>query len=88
MAYVARVLGPDGIQNCEVDWTTSPPTFTPAHRAADITLVPGFVDLHIHGAFGIDFMSASADDLLVGLAYIDVKQLTRNNIGMGIDGEK
>lgn len=23
-----------------------------------------------------------------GLAYIDVKQLTRNNIGMGIDGEK
>lgn len=27
-------------------------------------LVPGFVDIHIHGAFGIDFMSASTDDML------------------------
>ena len=27
-------------------------------------LVPGFVDIHIHGAFGIDFMSANSDELV------------------------
>lgn len=26
-------------------------------------LTPGFVDLHIHGAFGIDFMSATSEQL-------------------------
>ena len=30
---------------------------------AGLTLFPGFIDIHIHGAVGIDTMSASADDL-------------------------
>lgn len=29
----------------------------------DATLFPGFIDIHIHGAAGVDTMSASADDL-------------------------
>jgi N-acetylglucosamine-6-phosphate deacetylase len=28
-----------------------------------LTLVPGFIDLHIHGAVGVDTMTAGADDL-------------------------
>ena len=27
------------------------------------TLFPGFIDLHIHGAVGVEMMDASADDL-------------------------
>lgn len=39
------------------------------------TFIPGFVDIHIHGAFGIDFMSASKEEMvhladqLHGLGY-------------------
>jgi N-acetylglucosamine-6-phosphate deacetylase len=36
----------------------------PAEGRASRYLVPGFVDLHIHGAFGFDFMGASPDELL------------------------
>src|ERR1044071_7969534 len=28
------------------------------------TLFPGFIDIHIHGAVGVDTMEASADDLM------------------------
>lgn len=31
--------------------------------ASEWVIVPGFLDIHIHGAFGIDIMSASVDDL-------------------------
>jgi len=30
---------------------------------AGLTLFPGFIDLHIHGAVGVDIMDANADDL-------------------------
>ena len=37
--------------------------FERTNGRADHWLVPGFVDLHIHGAFGIDFMSASESEM-------------------------
>lgn len=36
---------------------------TPTNEIPQGFLVPGFVDIHIHGAYGIDFMSASKDEM-------------------------
>jgi N-acetylglucosamine-6-phosphate deacetylase len=64
MSYYAAALGPDGFGTYEVDWSGEP-VFTKVSRPPQALLVPGFVDIHIHGAYGIDFMSASQSDLLV-----------------------
>lgn len=63
MSGVYTMLGPEGFGSYEVDWQA--PTFTRVSRPPNGLLIPGFVDIHIHGAFGIDFMSASQSDLLV-----------------------
>ncbi|MFQ3588177.1 MAG: amidohydrolase family protein [Fimbriimonadaceae bacterium] len=65
MSYVADYLGPEGFGSYHVDWNTSPPTFTRVSRPPQVLLVPGFVDIHIHGAYGIDFMSASREEMRV-----------------------
>jgi N-acetylglucosamine-6-phosphate deacetylase len=64
MSYVASWLGNEGFGSYFVEWNAEGPTFERVHRPPEVLLVPGFVDVHIHGAFGIDFMSADQADLL------------------------
>ncbi len=72
----ARIIAPDRlIQQGSVlieadriarvfDAATSQPPATKSVIDLDgLTLFPGFIDLHIHGAVGVDTMAATADDL-------------------------
>ena len=65
MNRILETIGPDGFGNYEVAWDGATPSLTRVNRPAHGVLIPGFVDVHIHGAFGIDFMSASAKDMRV-----------------------
>jgi len=66
-------LGDQGFGTYDVDWATQ--SFRRVQGTADRLLVPGFVDIHIHGAFGVDFMTASEDEIrglcarLAGIGY-------------------
>lgn len=64
MMYCANMLGDEGYGAYEVVWDGGKPTFTRVSRPPDRLLVPGFVDIHFHGAYGTDFMSATSDDLV------------------------
>jgi N-acetylglucosamine-6-phosphate deacetylase len=60
MNGVFLALGSDGFGSYRIEdgfWHRTDETATQI-------LTPGFVDLHIHGAFGIDFMSASSAQML------------------------
>lgn len=63
MSRVLEAIGPEGFGNYEVRWRPSGPELTRVSKRAQGMFVPGFVDLHIHGGFGIDFMSASSEEL-------------------------
>lgn len=60
---IAECFGPEGFGNYKVQWGPDGPHYERVARAADGLLAPGFVDIHIHGAFGIDFMSAELGDM-------------------------
>ena len=64
MKPVYDLLGPEGYGAYEVTWKESGPKFKRVSKPPQGILTPGFVDLHIHGAFGIDFMSASLPQML------------------------
>ena len=61
MSKIVSYLGPEGFGAYEVDLTRR--TFQRVAGQAETLLVPGFVDIHTHGAFGIDFMSAEKADV-------------------------
>ena len=66
---VLTALGPLGFQKYDVDLKTM--AMEPSDRPVEGLLVPGFVDIHIHGAFGYDFMTGSAEDLLAMAAGLE-----------------
>lgn len=58
-----RCFGPEGFGTYQVDLTQGP-LFERVESSSDRLLVGGFVDLHFHGAYGLDFMTATQADLL------------------------
>jgi N-acetylglucosamine-6-phosphate deacetylase len=63
MTGVYDALGPQGFGAYEVDWESG--SWTRVSRPPQGLLIPGFVDIHIHGAFGIDFMSATSEEMVL-----------------------
>jgi N-acetylglucosamine-6-phosphate deacetylase len=64
MKRTVQALGPEGFGVYSADLAAFPPVLEPADGLADNILLPGFVDLHIHGGFGRDVMSGSTEELL------------------------
>ncbi|HWA83779.1 MAG TPA: amidohydrolase family protein [Fimbriimonadaceae bacterium] len=56
-------LGPEGFGVYEIDWSQPQPAFNRVNRPPKGLLIPGFVDIHIHGAYGIDFMTDPASEM-------------------------
>ena len=84
-----RVIGPDGLQdNATVtiehgriqsvsSLTTA--TDTSSGQALDLrgaTIFPGFIDIHIHGAVGVDTMAASIEDLVSVSQFLATQGVT------------
>ncbi|MCA0359598.1 MAG: amidohydrolase family protein [Armatimonadetes bacterium] len=59
----AEGFGPEGWAAYEFDVQPNSVEVVRTVEKADGYLIPGFVDVHIHGAFGIDFMSAPTRDI-------------------------
>jgi N-acetylglucosamine-6-phosphate deacetylase len=63
-AEVFDALGPEGFGSYFLEWSEeNQPIFTRVSRPPKGILAPGFVDIHIHGAFGIDVMTASKAEI-------------------------
>ncbi|HXI75081.1 MAG TPA: N-acetylglucosamine-6-phosphate deacetylase, partial [Pyrinomonadaceae bacterium] len=54
---------------------TAPPS-SPVIDLNGLSLFPGFIDIHIHGAAGVDAMQASADDLLKLASFLSRSGVT------------
>jgi len=64
MNIVANAFGPNGWGTYSIKKQAGQqPEFEPTAEQSSDVFIPGFVDLHIHGAFGIDFMSATSAQL-------------------------
>jgi len=47
--------------------SSQPPGGVPHHSFNDCTAVPGFIDIHMHGAMGINFLEGGADSICTAL---------------------
>ena len=61
MKRLAWFLGPQGFGAYWADLATH--EFVRVDEKPDVTILPGFVDIHIHGGFGLDFMSGTSETL-------------------------
>lgn len=86
----ARVVTPTGV--LEPGWvslsgSTIDAVGSGAHPDGEVVdlgggwLLPGFIDLHVHGGGGHDF-TASADDLAAGVAYHRSRGTTRTLVSL------
>ncbi|MCG9895759.1 MAG: amidohydrolase family protein [Fimbriimonadaceae bacterium] len=67
MKRIAYTIRPDGsgLGTCRVEWTESGPRLEAVESDRwDEVLVPGFCDVHIHGAHGLDMMTAGHAGIL------------------------
>ncbi|HXH61663.1 MAG TPA: amidohydrolase family protein [Fimbriimonadaceae bacterium] len=63
MSEVYRALGPGGFDSYGVEWIDGQPRFTRSSELGELLLAPGLVDIHVHGGFGIDFMSSGKEEM-------------------------
>ncbi|MBS1716759.1 MAG: amidohydrolase family protein [Armatimonadetes bacterium] len=61
MGQIYQSWGPEGFRSYSVEWGEGGPIFESTGQIGREYLIPGFVDLHLHGAYGIDTMSATAE---------------------------
>jgi len=64
MKVRANALGPEGMGVYDLQWSAGRLEMRRADGESDSTVIPGFVDIHIHGAYGLDFMTASTDEMI------------------------
>lgn len=72
MSKIFQAFGSKGFGTYSAEWERGKLRFTPSTGKAKSTLIPGFVDIHLHGAFGIDFMSATTDQMVTLLDKLNV----------------
>lgn len=70
MTKVLACLGPEGFGPHRVEMTPEGPALWPVQAPVTGYLAPGFVDIHIHGGNGVDFMTADAAQMSEWDAYL------------------
>lgn len=64
-----RILTPDGWINGSIAFDQRITSITEGPPGAGLTILPGFVDLHVHGAAGVDIMEGGAAGSVVARSH-------------------
>lgn len=65
MKIIVETVGPKGYGTYEASKQNQHIELTPSKGRPEGILCPGFIDVHIHGGYGVDFMESNPDDLCV-----------------------